>query len=61
MADKKAAPSKKEHFTDAVYDLGLTLIERYLSGKYGVGDGQAMLDTVVEIFKSVQKEDEKRG
>ena len=60
MAEKKAVPSKKEQFTDAVYDLGLTLIERYLKGAYSAGDGRAILDTVVEIFKSVQKEGEKR-
>ena len=60
MAEKKAAQSKKEQFSDAVYDLGLTLVDRYISGKFNVGDGRTILETIVEIFQSAQQGNDKR-
>jgi len=60
MAEKKAAPNKQEQFENAVYDLGLTLIDRYVSGKYASGERNEILETIVEIFKSA-REESKRG
>ena len=61
MADKKPAQGKKAEFENAVYELGLELIEFYRRGAYNtLNSPKQILDTIVEIFR-IAKTDDKRG
>ena len=55
MAEKKTAQGKKGQFEDAVYDLGLKLIEDYRAGQ--CRDANKTLEAIIEIFKVQTKED----
>lgn len=60
MADKKPAQSKREQFENAVYELGLELIEVYRRGAYNsINAPQLILGTIVEIFKTAKTDDER--
>lgn len=60
MADKKPAQGKREQFENAVYELGLELIEAYRKGTYNnLNPPQLILGTIVEIFKTAKTDDER--
>lgn len=54
MAEKKNAQTAKEQFTNAVYLLGLKLIEDYQSG--ACRDANKTLEAIIEIFKARDEE-----
>ena len=49
---KKTVPSKREQFENAVYDLGLRLIEDYRTGR--CRDREKTVGTITELFKVSQ-------
>ena len=49
MAEKKTAPDTKAQFSNAVYELGLKLIEDYQNG--ACRDANKTLEAIIEIFK----------
>lgn len=60
MADKKPAQGKKAEFENAVYTLGLELIEAYRKGAYNnLNTPHLILSTIVEIFRTAKTEDER--
>lgn len=50
MAEKKPAPDTKAQFSNAVYELGLKLIENYQNG--ACRDANKTLEAIIEIFKA---------
>lgn len=50
MAEKKTAPDTRAQFSNAVYALGLKLIEDYKNG--ACRDANKTLDAIIEIFKA---------
>lgn len=50
MAEKKPAPDTRAQFSNAVYALGLKLIEDYKNG--ACRDANKTLDAIIEIFKA---------
>lgn len=52
MAEKKPTSGKREQFENAVYDLGLTLIEDYRAGR--CRDSNKTLEAIIELFKVSQ-------
>ena len=61
MADKKPVQGKKTEFENAVYELGLELVEAYRKGTYtNLNPPQLILGTIVEILK-IAKTDTERG
>ena len=50
MAEKKPAPDTKAQFSNAVYALGLKLIEDYKNG--ACRDANKTLEAIIEIFKA---------
>ena len=58
MADKKPAQGKKTEFENAVYELGLELIDTYRKGAYSsITPANLLLETIVEIFKTAKTDD----
>ena len=59
-ADKKPVQGKKAEFENAVYELGLALIEAYRKGAYNnLNPPQLILGTIAEIFKRAKTDDER--
>lgn len=54
MAEKKNAPDTRAQFSNAVYALGLKLIEDYKNG--ACRDANKTLDAIIEIFKARDEE-----
>lgn len=50
MAEKKPVPNAKAQFSNAVYELGLKLIEDYKNG--ACRDANKTLEAIIEIFKA---------
>lgn len=52
MAEKKPTSGKREQFENAVYDLGLTLIDDYKAGR--CRDSNKTLEAITDLFKVSQ-------
>lgn len=55
MAEKKPTPSKREQFENAVYELGLKLIDDYFAGR--CRDLNKTQDAIIAIFKETPKDE----
>ena len=55
----EAKKTKREQFENAVYELGLKLIEDYRMGN--CRDSQKTLDSIIELFKFSQVEAKRNG
>jgi len=55
----EAKKTKREQFENAVYELGLTLIEDFRAGR--CRDSQKTLDSIIELFRISQTEVKSNG